>query len=170
MRGIVLAAMLLAIPPAVQAQSSTDPCATVPPDSKQRIDGRKSGSFHVSGLPASFAGDGCDMLLTDVTIPAGYRVTMEGGVEARSIPASTCEEWRLVTRWYRKSGGKYEPIGGKSTTGVTGANACTMDRHVQEADAVAQTTFRIAVSSLWPGGEIRVRTSASVRPLSTASQ
>jgi hypothetical protein len=73
------------------------------------------------------------------------------------------------TRWFRKSGGKYEPIGGKASSGTPGSDVCAMERHVQEAEVHAQTTFRIAVSSLKPGGPLRVWTAASVRPLSTAT-
>jgi hypothetical protein len=168
MRATMLALALLAAPVAAGAQTSADPCATVPPDSRQRIDGKKSGSASTSGLPSSFADDGCDMLVADITVPAGYRVSIEGGVERGSIPTSSCEEWRLTTRWFRKSGGKYEPIGGKVSSGSPGSDVCTMERHVQDAEVRAQTTFRIAVSSLW-GGPVRVWTSASVRPLSTAT-
>ena len=165
----LLAAPLLAAPLAAQGQTSEDPCATVPADSKQRIDGKKSGSSHVSAFPTSFAGDGCDMLVVDVTIPAGNHVTMEGGVERGSIPTSSCEEWSQATRWYRKSGGKHQLIGEKRSAGTAGSDACSMEQHVHEADATAQTTFRIAVSSLWSGGPLRVRTGAAVRPLSAAS-
>ncbi len=168
MNAAMLAVALLAVPLAAGAQTS-DPCATVPPDSRQRIDGKKSGSAHTSALPSSFAGDGCDMLVADITVPAGYHVSMEGGVERGSIPTSSCETWRLTTRWYRKSGGKYEPVGGKVSSGSPGSDVCAMETHVQEAEVRSQTTFRIAVSSLWPGGPVRVRTGASVRPLTTAT-
>jgi hypothetical protein len=166
---ILLAAVILAAPAAAQGQRS-DPCATAPADVKQRIDGKKSASAQASAAPASFIGDGCDMLVVDVTVPAGYEVALEGAPDRGAIPASSCEQWRLVTRWFTKSGGKYEPIGGKTSTGTTSTTgACIMERHVQEADATAPTTFRIAVISHWGARFAAVRTYASVRPLSSAT-
>ena len=170
MRRMILAVALLAVPASAGGQSrAEDPCAAAQPDNRQKVDGRKSTSAHVSGLLTSVSGDGCDMLLTDVTVPAGYRVMLEGGVEGGTAPGHACEQWRLITRWFRKRGGTYEPIGGKSTIGTSGPRACIMEHHVQEADVTAQTTFRIAVASLWPDGPMRVRTSASVSPLATGS-
>ena len=106
MRRMILAVALLAVPASAGGQSrAEDPCAAAQPDNRQKVDGRKSTSAHVSGLLTSVSGDGCDMLLTDVTVPAGYRVMLEGGVEGGTAPGHACEQWRLITRWFQKRGG-----------------------------------------------------------------